>query len=289
MSSRNENTPMIDSDVEAVHAFARLKPRRDALTPAELAKPNVDITHAVGVVLKAERRIVDLLPEIEKVLPAFDTRIVRELRDIALAAGHANAVFVPDDSRRRALAARAKVVRRELIQRASALSALGLLEKPRVVAARRGKSNKAVANSIISLADLMRARWTDIEHVSTLRKGELDKAYELGLDLLERLAPGRARGTSDPQDAAEARTRAFTLLARAYDQVRRAVMYLRWDEGDADEIAPSFFLSRGRRRRAASGTSAPLAVVPPMVAGQSLQVSQTCREPSRSTPSCTTT
>jgi hypothetical protein len=259
MSSRNKNKPMIDSNVEAVHAFARLGPRRDALAPADLVKNNVDITHAVGVVLKAEHRMAGLFGEMEK-LPGFDMRNVRDLRDIALAAGHANAVFVPDDSRLRDLVARAREVRQELLQQASSLSGLGHLEKPRVAAARLGKSKKAVANSIISLADLMREKWKDIEHVATLPKRAIDEAYELGLDLVENLAPGGSHAAGDEPDAAEIRARAFTLLVRAYDQVRRAVIYLRWDEGDADEIAPSFYPGRGRRRRAATEIVAP----PPM-------------------------
>jgi len=41
--------------------------------------------------------------------------------------------------------------------------------------------------------------------------------------------------------AADARNRVFTLLTRRYDQVRRAVVFLRWDEGDADRIVPSLY------------------------------------------------
>jgi hypothetical protein len=33
----------------------------------------------------------------------------------------------------------------------------------------------------------------------------------------------------------------------AYDQTRRAVIYLRWNEGDADTIAPSLYKGRGGR------------------------------------------
>jgi len=37
------------------------------------------------------------------------------------------------------------------------------------------------------------------------------------------------------------------LVVNTYDEVRRAVHYLRWREGDAEEIAPSLY--SGRRRR----------------------------------------
>ena len=54
--------------------------------------------------------------------------------------------------------------------------------------------------------------------------------------------------TPDPSNVAERRSRAYTLFVRAYDQCRRAAAYLRWNEGDADEFAPSLFTSRGPRK-----------------------------------------
>ncbi len=45
------------------------------------------------------------------------------------------------------------------------------------------------------------------------------------------------------------RAKVFTMLVKAYDQVRRALAYLRHEEGDADEIAPSLFITkRGRAK-----------------------------------------
>ena len=48
------------------------------------------------------------------------------------------------------------------------------------------------------------------------------------------------------------RHRAYTVLVRAYDQARRAVTYLRWDQGDAELFAPSLWARRKRRRRRAN-------------------------------------
>jgi hypothetical protein len=52
------------------------------------------------------------------------------------------------------------------------------------------------------------------------------------------------------------RQRAFTLLVRVYDHMRRGVSYLRWDEGDVDTIAPSLYAGRNTARRR-SGTDIP--------------------------------
>ncbi|MFS8069892.1 MAG: hypothetical protein ACMG6S_26300, partial [Byssovorax sp.] len=55
-----------------------------------------------------------------------------------------------------------------------------------------------------------------------------------------------------PAEAADRKLRAFTLFTNAYDQVRRGVMYLRWDEGDADSLAPSLYKGRGGPRGASA-------------------------------------
>ncbi|WP_437293039.1 hypothetical protein [Sorangium sp. So ce426] len=41
----------------------------------------------------------------------------------------------------------------------------------------------------------------------------------------------------------------------AYDQTRRAIAYLRWNEGDADTIAPSLYKGRGGRAASSSDTA----------------------------------
>ena len=46
-----------------------------------------------------------------------------------------------------------------------------------------------------------------------------------------------------------ARQAAFTIFVRAYDEVRRGIVYLRWNMGDADEIAPSLYANRVKRRK----------------------------------------
>ncbi|HEX4334524.1 MAG TPA: hypothetical protein VH062_01350 [Polyangiaceae bacterium] len=49
--------------------------------------------------------------------------------------------------------------------------------------------------------------------------------------------------------SSDLRTRAFTLFVNAYDQVRRAVSYLRWDDDDAGTVAPSLYVRRGNGKK----------------------------------------
>ena len=64
---------------------------------------------------------------------------------------------------------------------------------------------------------------------------------------------GQPLDIAQAEGAAERRLRAFALFMRAYDACRRAIAYLRWDEDDADTIAPSLFKGRGGRRPSEPG------------------------------------
>lgn len=61
--------------------------------------------------------------------------------------------------------------------------------------------------------------------------------------------------------AAELRLRALTDLVRRYDEIRRMVSYLRWNEGDADDIAPSLYARRPGRKAQDDTQSTPVAPV----------------------------
>ncbi len=45
------------------------------------------------------------------------------------------------------------------------------------------------------------------------------------------------------------RQRAYTVLSNAYDDVRRAISFLRWKEDDLEDIAPSLFGPRAARKK----------------------------------------
>jgi hypothetical protein len=81
----------------------------------------------------------------------------------------------------------------------------------------------------------------------------------------------REGSTPDLAEVADQRQRAVTLLANAWDEVCRGVGYWRWDEGDAEQIAPmldgSTYLSGPEDRRGLAPLAPPpsnaLAAHPP--------------------------
>ena len=88
---------------------------------------------------------------------------------------------------------------------------------------------------------------------------ELDQAEDLSERLLHAVAT-RENASNALADAIQKRLGTFTLLVNAYDQVRRAISFLRWLEEDIEEIAPSLYA--GRRSKSEPEQSQP-PVTPP--------------------------
>jgi hypothetical protein len=81
---------------------------------------------------------------------------------------------------------------------------------------------------------------------------EVERATQLGGLLFEALGQRKqgTDGSADPREADEQLAKAYELSFRTYDECRRAALYLRWHEGDADEFAPSLQPNRRRSRAA---------------------------------------
>ncbi|WP_438028661.1 hypothetical protein [Sorangium sp. So ce233] len=76
---------------------------------------------------------------------------------------------------------------------------------------------------------------------SIVKSEEVKRAGEIGPQLLAALGAREHGKGPGPTEAADRRARAFALLVHAHDQIRRAFAFLRWDEEDADVIAPSLY------------------------------------------------
>ena len=103
---------------------------------------------------------------------------------------------------------------------------------------------KQVATDLQQLATTLSENWPKIARKCALRAEELAHANDLATRIL-RLIAIREQTTTPVAAAADIRARAFTLVIDTYEELRRAVSYLRWYEGDADTIAPSLY---GRRK-----------------------------------------
>ena len=115
---------------------------------------------------------------------------------------------------------------------------------------------------MLVLLQILRDNWTNIAGKTALQVPELEKAEGLATRLLTAVGL-REQGPALIAEAALNRQRAFTLFLSAYDHARRVVAYLRWNEADADTIAPSLYAGRGTGRRKAEVQ--PTVPTPPVV------------------------
>jgi hypothetical protein len=120
-----------------------------------------------------------------------------------------------------------------------------LVDATAVARIRGGSGNVDKANDLVALAALFSQSWDALHDKTAITRELVDEAALLGPSLLVALAE---EPLPQPDDANGTRQRAFTLLVRAYDEVRRAVTFVRWAEGDADTFAPSLYAKTRKRR-----------------------------------------
>ncbi len=99
-----------------------------------------------------------------------------------------------------------------------------------------------------TLGALLTKHYAAIEGRCSVTYDELVGAENLGVELL-RIMGWRQHNARKISETTEMRRRAFTAFARAYDNIRRQVIYLRWHAGDADKIMPSLYRGHGGKRR----------------------------------------
>lgn len=210
-----------------------------------------------------------LASEIKKELVNFDLDHLNSLRDVALAAWYAHVVVVrnePVEQLVKALVNEAVALKRALLIQANALAARGQLDAQRIAEIRAGRGNRELANNMIALSALFRQSWKQFQGKTLVNEEELDRSAELGTKLIQAIGTQKLDpGIASLSDSNELRARAFSLLYKTYDQVQRAVEYLRWDEGDAMEVAPSIYTGARRGRRAVEQEIVSVEAEPPAI------------------------
>lgn len=248
MSSLQEDAPaLLEPGIgrseanDLVAAFRRMEPEISAVAARDMLPIRVHVARVVLTVLEVLPKLQALRPDIEKV-GGFDLVRFDKLRDLALALAYAHAARQAVPTREDAvpvLALEVTQLRDMLFADAMALARRKLLDLAAVSRLRSGPGYQHLATQVLRLVALIRKDWERIEGRSALTLAELDHASSRA-DELTRAINLRGRPTNALTTAAETRQRAFTLFMNAYEDARRVVTYLRWHEGDADEIAPSF-------------------------------------------------
>lgn len=236
-------------------ALEEVRPRLIALEPTALIPINVDPVDAATTVRAALPAIMDLRGNIETHLNTFDLSHVDSLESLALALIQSHSLYlctkVPSAELFQVIAETTQL-RDSFLADIGGLNKHGNINACRLTSFRGSPSYQRIATDVLTLANLLRNNWQAVSSNCGVTEAELNRAEFLA-DRVFRLVSSRAQTSVRLAEAALERQKVYTLLVQTYDQVRKAVSYLRWEHEDAEEFAPSFFKNRkvGKRKKKA--------------------------------------
>lgn len=251
-------------------AYQRVAPEIEALRPEELATLNVDVVSGTAIILGAADRILTFRDKLAK-MPDFDVRYVDKLKDYAIAAWyvHITNLPVPEPAEAEALFREAAELRAKFLRWSAPLVEEGLLDSAAVDKIREGSGNKDVPSDVVAFVGLYRANWENIKGNCRVTEADLERGALIGPKVFSLVCQREHRRTTPRLEASLRVRRAWTLPDRAYAQCRRALQYIRFEEGDADSIAPNVRTNSGTRSsntpaatEAATPAATPVAVTP---------------------------
>lgn len=231
-------------------AFQLVKAEMEAISPEQLIRVDVDVPVVVQTVSAKIARIRALRSAVASSLADFDMRCFDRL-DLYLRSLHYahwlyQSTRVSFDRLREWLD-EWPTLHEQLVAEASRLLRANVLDRSSFDAccdACKPCAKLAGAQRLRCLFDL---NWAQIEGSTNLRWEQLAHA-----EVLAELASIAHRHGNEPAKIegilSSNRQRAFTLFSNNYDQVRRAAQFVRWNQGDADAIAPPLARQLVRRR-----------------------------------------
>lgn len=229
-------------------AFDATAEDRARLDAKKLVPVNLDPPMVMTTVLAQVAKLAALREDAAK-LAGFDITHFDKLIDYTYAFAQAHASFLATAERTSSLRKvmdRAVKLRATLLGDATALARRGLLNPKQLEKLKGGTGYLKVSQDLGLLVAIIRARWSEIAGKTAITAEELNEAETAW----ERLCEGYAQRMKPtrPADVIDARIRAFNLVVNAYDQVRRAAIFLRWSAEDAKTYIPSLYSVRRKRR-----------------------------------------
>jgi hypothetical protein len=221
-------------------------PASKALAATDLITINIDLPSAIATAV-GKRPGIMALRDSAKALPGFDISAFDQLETYTLAAGHAHTLYMGASTAPEAiieLNEKGMRLRNTLYADAVALATRNLISGDRIGEFKAKVGYKNLAFDLMALAGVFRGSWDKISGKTAITTDDLDQAELIGDQLVSAVGTREAAPASVAEISIQ-RQRNFTLFLNAYDQVRRAVGFLRWNEDDADRIAPSLYAGRG--------------------------------------------
>ncbi len=248
---RTNDNPRLTVDPAGDEALTLLRSEMAALSESELSPMNVDISLAVSRALGVLPAVARDRARMGTECPNADLHAIDSLEARALAAAAANVQFeaaVNPPQGLLQLVAEAFDARTVLNNAVALLVSCGILSQEQFAGLKGGHGYRDAADDILLLARVFTSNWDQVNGQVPFNRDHLNRLRGVGERIL-RLLGEKDLTPVHATDIAKARARAFTLLDRSYDEIRRVLTFVRWTEGDVDLIAPSLRINAGRRDR----------------------------------------
>jgi hypothetical protein len=261
-SNMSEPTSVIEpSNSETLFEgpFNALLPKFQALSSGEIASINLDIPSAVATALRVAPVVEALRDRVAKECPFFDAEPLQYLRRYALALSHAHALFLMASEPKSSvapMAAEGMKLRVTLLADSTALVQRDVLDGQPLKKLKGGPGYKNLAFDLQILAEVFRENLADVQGRCATQEADIHRANQIAASILQAVGL-REQGPAAIASTAELRARAYTVFTRAYDQVRRVVTFLYWDDDAIDAMAPSLYAGKGGRGKAAPASAQP--------------------------------
>lgn len=229
-------------------AYNRVKPELEALSVEDLSPINVDLVSATSIALGVSERILAHRDRMAK-LPEFEIKHVDNLVDYAKAAWYVYVTNlpVPDPQETSAYINEVVTLRAKLLMWATPLVGAGKFDDVAIAKIKEGSGFKDSASDVVALVGLYRSKWDEIKNMCGVTEAELTRAAEIAPAVFGIVSRREFQEANRLTDGSLRVRRAWTMLDRAYNNCRRALSFLRYDEGDADSLAPSLRRNAGTR------------------------------------------
>jgi hypothetical protein len=242
-------------------AYYSLEAEMLALHLDSLVEVNLDVILAAntgtGVTPEVEKHLDRIIAE----LPKFDASQVAKLPRAALALVFAQTMHLAatgKEDRLNPLYQESAKLCDVLGDEARVQIKRGILHPDALEKLKGSIGYKNTQHDLQLLVNIFRNNWASLAGKTLTTEEELVRGEKLvswliqAVGLKEQSPAGRAK-------TAEMLSRAFTLFTRTYSDVRRAIAYLLWHEGDVDDVIPSLYAGRGGRKKETTNAATPAA------------------------------
>lgn len=245
-----EISKLASDEALVAESYERVKADLAALPSDQFVQLNVDVQFATRTILGSLPEMRTLRERMIKELPAFDVAAFDKLEDYAQALKFAQSGFQiatqpPDDLE--ALVEIGGKLHDRMLADAKALGQYGLFDVKQLDKLKGGNGFNNLAEDLELLSRAMTSAWETIKGKALTPFEDVQTASRIGLRLT-RIVGLREQGPARLAAATELRLRAFTLVSRTYEEAREAIGYLRRREGDLENIAPTLYPGKSRRK-----------------------------------------